>query len=726
MRWLLGAAVSLAVLAALALVAAVLLLPAMLRSEGTRARIQSGAEAALGRAFHYQSLEFWPLPPSLVMEAPAIAGASPEEPRLAEARRVSLRVALLPLLARELLIDAVVVDAATVRLRRSAKGIEMPSKPPQAARSEPKASEGGPPQELDAAEAQPAPPFAVRRLTLRDTTLILEDEAAQPPITWELRDLDAKLRAASADAPLGVDASFELASGGRARAEGSVGLTGEIDLDLELEEVALAPATSYLGDGSQLAGSVSGSLRLAGPARNPDRIEAKLALRDADVRLGEIALRGPLRVEIDLAGVAGERSGRFDVEASEAELGYGRALRKPAGTPATVSGRIVSGQAAEGGAQRAEGERRRAPARQGGLLGFDDLKLRVRNLDASVQMSGGERMRMELETRPLALAGWEALLPALAGWRLDGFVAPQGVALEPSPTALYGRIDLDGVQAVSPRGGTLLLRGALVGEGARVRSEGLELLAEGQPFRVDAELAELGGPSARWLLRFDAQGVELGRVLDGFANSKSSVSGRLTSDGQLALPLDSEDALESLTGRVRFAIRDGRTSGKSLLATSLEALIAVARPLHLLERGLRAGRGQSTDHFESVTGSFEIAGGYARTRDLRIIEREHSIDLAGTMRLSDLALDMRGKLTFADARDDEPGGVRQGIPLAHVGGTLGDPRVEVSSDAARSFAAALDPSRLGAKLERAISPESARELADGLGNLIDKAARKRR
>ena len=58
------------------------------------------AEAALGRAFHYQSLEFSPLPPSLVVVAPAIAGATPEEPPLAEARRVSLRVALLPLLSR--------------------------------------------------------------------------------------------------------------------------------------------------------------------------------------------------------------------------------------------------------------------------------------------------------------------------------------------------------------------------------------------------------------------------------------------------------------------------------------------------------------------------------------------------------------------------------------------------------------------------------------------------
>jgi hypothetical protein len=87
---------------------------------------------------------------------------------------------------------------------------------------------------------------------------------------------------------------------------------------------------------------------------------------------------------------------------------------------------------------------------------------------------------------------------------------------------------------------------------------------------------------------------------------------------------------------------------------------------------------------------------------------------------------MRGTLTFADADDEEPGGVRHGIPLAHVGGTLGDPKVEVSPDAARSFAAALEPGRrLGAKLGQAIGSENARELADGVGNLLDRARKHR-
>ena len=71
-------------------------------------------------------------------------------------------------------------------------------------------------------------------------------------MTWELRELQAKLRGESLEAPLRVEASFALASGGRATARGTVTLAGEVDLDLALEEIALAPAASYLGDGVRL------------------------------------------------------------------------------------------------------------------------------------------------------------------------------------------------------------------------------------------------------------------------------------------------------------------------------------------------------------------------------------------------------------------------------------------------------------------------------------------
>jgi hypothetical protein len=360
----------------------------------------------------------------------------------------------------------------------------------------------------------------------------------------------------------------------------------------------------------------------------------------------------------------------------------------------------------------------------GGTLGVDDLKLRVRDLDATAELHSGQRMRMEVRARPLDLAGWEELIPALAGWDLGGRVAFDGIAIEQAPTELHGRLRLDEVRATHPQGGTLVLRGAMVGEGARVRSEGLELVAADQPFRVDAEVAGLGYPDPRWLLHLDGRDADVNRLLDGFAGKRDALHGRLAIDGDLGLPIHTGgDPLALLTGRVRLEIRDGWTSGRSVLKTSLDALTAVAQPLDLLTRGLPTrGHGGSKDRFESITGTFQIAEGIARTDDLHIVEREHSIDLTGTLRLADLALDMRGSLSFADS--DRGGG--RGIPLAHVRGTIGDPEVEVTREAARSFAAALEPNRLGAKLEKAIGPDAARDLADGLGNLLRKAAPDRR
>ena len=698
MKRLVGAALLLAVLAALALGAA-LLLNRVIAGDAVRTRIESAAEAALGRALRYQRLDFGLLPPSLVVVAPAIAGTTPEAPPLAQARRVSLRVALLPLLARKLVIDGLVVDGATLRLRRTAAGLELPQ---LAERSR---ATGSAPATGAAGEL---PPLAVRVLSLRHTTLILEDAAARPPVIWELRELRAKLRGESLEAPLRIEASFGLASGGRVTAHGTATLAGEVDLELALEEVALAPVASYLGDGARLAGTVSGTLELEGPARSPSRVAARLALRDADVRFDEIALRGPLRLEVDLAGGPGASSGRFDIDATDAELVYGGAFRKPEGTSATVSGRIVSGP--------------------DGVLGFDDLKLRVRDLDATAELRTGRRMRMDVRAPPFDLAGWEALVPALAGWQLGGRVAPDGLALERAPTGLHGRLGLDGVQATNPRGGTLVLRGALVGEGPRVRSQGLEVVAADQPFRLEAELEDLDAPAPRWRLHLDGRDVDVSRLLDGFAGKRDALHGRLDITGDLRLPLDTGgDPLASLTGRVRLEIRDGWTSGRSVLKTSLDALVAVAQPLNLLTRGFHtASHGGSGDRFESVTGTFDVAEGIARTDDLRIVEREHSIDLSGTLRLADLALDMRGRLSFAGADAAEPGGERRGIPIAHVRGTLGNPDVEVTREAARSFAAALNPGKLAAKLERALGPAAARDLADGLGGLLRRAKPERR
>jgi hypothetical protein len=261
-------------------------------------------------------------------------------------------------------------------------------------------------------------------------------------VTWELRELDGDLRGESPRGPLRVKASFALASGGRAELKGTVALDGDVDLELELEEVALAPVTAYLGDGTQLAGRVSGELELEGPARSPDRIAARLALRDADVRFDEISLRGPLRVEADLAGGLAAPSGSFDIDATQAELVW-RALCKAGRNLGDRDGRACAGRAA---------------------CRIRRSKLQVRRWTRP----RAEQRRMRIDVRASPSPRRLEALVLLEGWQLR---PPRAGALaRRRPTQLHGRIELDKVRAASPRGGTLV-RGALLGE-ARVPARG--------------------------------------------------------------------------------------------------------------------------------------------------------------------------------------------------------------------------------------------------------------
>jgi hypothetical protein len=459
--------------------------------------------------------------------------------------------------------------------------------------------------------------------------------------------------------------------------------------------VGLAPAASYLDADARLAGTVSGTLALAGPARRPHRVTARLSLKDGDVALDEIALRGPLRVEADLEGEPGAPSGRFDVDASDAELVVGGAFRKPPGTAATVTGRLVSGP--------------------DGLLGVDDVKLHVRNVDAAGKLRTGRRTQLELSAAPFELAGWEELVPALSGWKLRGPLELDGISFASSPPEVRGRLGLSGVEATAPGGGALLLRGALVGDGARAKGEGLELVAAGQPVELAAELVALEAP--RLSLRFAAREADVDRLLAELAGKRGALHGRLTLDGELALPFGA-DPLQALAGRLRFEVADARMGGKSLIDVSLDALAAISRPVDRLASELLSGGRRAGDRIDSIAGSFVIGGGHAQTSDLRIVERDRRIDLRGSVRLADLALDLRGTLSLGSS-----GKLPLRVPIAHVGGSLGNPHVEVTPEAARGLTAALSPGRLGRGLERALDGETARGLAGELGELLDRSRR---
>ncbi len=601
-----------AVLLAAGAVAVAVLLPRLVDRPEVRSRIEMAVTEATGRSLTYESLSAGFLPPAIMVKGPSLAGARPGEPPLFAADRVSLRVELLPLLGRAVVIDRLRIDGARVHLVRvpEARGESAPSRDAGSGAASP-----SPPTALTApGQGASGVPFGVRAIDAAGATITVEDRGVSPTVTHVLEDVQVTLRAAGVGEPARFSGTMRAASGGTVVAEGTVTAGGDLAADVALERIEAAPLTAYLGDGRSVSGLVGGSVRLEGPAAAPAKIGAKLVAEDASVDLGNVQLRGRLSVTGDLTRTGDGFGGPFEIDATEAELAYGNAFRKPPGTGATTSGILRP--------------------RKGGGFDVDELRVRIKNFEAHGAVRSSPKREATLAAEPFDLAGWEALLPRLGGRPLTGTLGIDARAgdLDASPAGL--------------------------------------LSAAGRDIDVGAFTERISGP-----LRFDAR---------------------------LDAPLGSVQPLvDTVSGTVDFVLGPGTAKGFSVVRDGLE------RSGSLLDAVLAAGKafgGRDVqrlygDGYERIAGKLRLGGGLARFDPLEAVYREYRADLRGSVRLVDRALDAKGEIFFADA--EGAGALRgQTIRIAHLGGTLDRPRVELSAeDVARVAAGAARPT-----LERKLAP----------------------
>lgn len=275
MRLALRAALALAALLLLAVLGLALALPRIAASERVRARLVEAVEDATRRPFAYGALRAGLLPPRLVVEDATLAGR--EAGPAASVRRLELRVALLPLLARAVVIRSLEIEDASVALVRDAGGVRLAGADLERAQA--------PSGEADAAARSPGRAFdlAVQRVALRGVDLRLEDArpGGGPPLA--LRDVEGELDARGAAAPRAGEGAADPA-GGAARRAVEARLRGVVDL------------------------------------------------------AGALAARGPvaLRATLDLRATEGVVA----IDAGEAELAAPPWLQKPAGTAARIQGRL--------------------------------------------------------------------------------------------------------------------------------------------------------------------------------------------------------------------------------------------------------------------------------------------------------------------------------------------------------------------------------------------------
>ncbi len=708
MRVALRIALALLALLAVALGALALLLPGIVRSDAVRLRIEQVARDALGREVGYADLDFALLPPSLVVREPSLAGPAPGSPPLAVADRVVLRIALAPLLARVVVVDSLVVAGATVRLRRTAEGLELPA--PQTA-SGAAAGDLPAPGSPPAGEADEASSgvvdLAVRSLSLRDARILLEDLAVEPSVTWELRDLQVDARATSLSDPIALEASARLDSGGTLEAGGTATLEGSLDLVVRLADVALSPAQPYLGRGSELEGTLRGRVALRGTAGSP-LTSADLTLSQAVLRLDEIGLQGEVGIRAELAGSDGP-TGSFDLDATAAELRYGPFFTKPPGTRARLSGRVVPGA--------------------GGGLDVDDLKLHVKDFEAQGKVSLGPPARVELRTETETLDGWDALLPARGGLALAGPFRIERLVLVSEPTRVSGAIQLQDVSIQPPDLPPIRVQGTLRAVGAAVESEGLSIVAAEQVLGVRGGVRELFG-TPRYRFDLAAQDADTNALVTAFAGKPDLLFGPLDLSGHLEGTIGGERSpIEALRGKLAVEVREGRLVGVSLLESAFESLGAGGGTAAVAAQLGRAFAGSGLqrfygEEFESIRGALRIADGVATADSLELLYRDYAVALWGDVGLLDLALDMEGEITLFEDVDralaEQAGarsarGRRRTIPLASVQGTLDSPEVKVTPEVAL---------RLASVYLRDAHAEKAKEWADekvgeGAGDVLD-------
>ena len=123
-----------------------------------------------------------------------------------------------------------------------------------------------------------------------------------------------------------------------------------------------------------------------------------------------------------------------------------------------------------------------------------ESKLKLRDVDEILlQGAIGETTSVALTTKKFNLNGWSAIFPVLDEYKVDGEIAFDGLSVElveGVSNQFGGRISLHGVGVNVLEAGQVRLRGTILGEGKRIRTQGLKALVGGVVLGIKGEIEE--------------------------------------------------------------------------------------------------------------------------------------------------------------------------------------------------------------------------------------------
>jgi hypothetical protein len=491
------------------------------------------------------------------------------------------------------------------------------------------------------------------------------------------------------EGPIRLEAGLEFSNGGRLDVEGTSTPAGLLDIRAQMESLDLAIMKPLLPDPKmELSGLASGQARIVGEAASPEFISLDVAVESGLLRVPDYLVEGPFRATFEIKHPLSARPrGQIALDLTAARLEYQDQFKKPAGT-------------------RAEMTTKFAPEESGEIVFESRIKLRDINeilLQGAVSVQGAisDSTSVSLTTSSFDLEGWSGLLPVLEPYRLDGIVRFEGISAtwgEDSPSRFGGRIAFEKVELSVPNAGRLRIRGAIVGDGPRIRTKGLRVLMGSMTVGINGSVEDPLN-EARFELDVKSIGAaEVNDLLSALTSTRDTVFGNLKFAGEVKGVASSEaDLYSSLEGDFEFSIGEdegGRLRGVSILRTILDQVPLLGGAARLTQpfRGGRSVDDYFTEDFEIIEGDFEIGQGQVNAKLLRLAYEGYEVELTGPIRLRDLTIDMTGEVLLKEDLVSALGGHvgRDGakqpdrepirIPLSHVTNTLAEPKIEMTSD----------------------------------------------
>ena len=645
-----------------------------------RAQVESLSSSWLGRPLSYESLRLGLWPPRLVIKSVSLPGPDPSGPKLLTVGHLDVRIAIGPLVRKEVFFESLTIEGLDLRMVRDRSGFDIPW-----AGSAPPSDSGGAASGSEQSDVS-SWRMGFRRIKVADARIALIDQTRASPETYGFESVTLTAQGNSDVSPLKVNFSAQSIGGGGIQATGTSSMRGNVALQVELSSLNLSALGPYLDEGFLTEVDLSGAVEVKGPVADPEELNFDLQLAAERLQWESDSLKGQVALKGHFKALRPSPQGDMSLDAKAASIRVGDIIAKPVGTPLY----LLSNWGGE--------------ASSASTVSFETIE--IATIKGSGRVGWAPSFSLQLDSESFPVTALALLIPELSDSGAHGRLEIKDLIYQAEPPSLQGTVSAEDLHVVFENGGSMSLSVDLTGQGDVVAIEKGDFSAGDQHFLISGKVHGLDGGLPFDLkietpkpIRADAflTGLSpgLSDVLYGPVTLTANLSGSGSSLGVEA------DFFRSLNGDFKLEMgqaipgveEGGRIVGFSLLSSLFDALGKYSQ-LTRVTRLLLGDKspdlsGMSDDSFEKARVISKVKDGVCVIEKARIVESSYAANLVGDIELADLSLDLRGKIELGQAAAAALGAhAKDGeivVPVAHIRGTLDDPKVNVSESAVLSL-----------------------------------------